>query len=78
MKDSAAPDVAHPADPAAGDCGDVPLAHEATWASEEPRAELFRWLEDRLKDERQSLAQQHVPRNATVELSLGCTGAFFS
>lgn len=59
MKDSAAPDVAHPADPA--DCGDVPLAPEATWASEEPgRGELFRWLEDRLKHERQSLAQQHA------------------
>ena len=69
MKDSAAPDVAHPADPA--DCGDVPLAPEATWASEEPgRGELFRWLEDRLKHERQSLAQQHVPRNAKTELSI--------
>ena len=68
MKDSA--DVAHPADPAAGDCGDVPLAPE--WASEPRRGELFRWLEDRLKEERESLAQHHVPRNSETELRMGC------
>lgn len=56
MKDSA--DVAHPADPAAGDCGDVPLA--PAWASEPGHRELFRWLEDRLKEERESLAQHHA------------------